>query len=60
MIEAIVLGDGSPKYEEIVTLLIEGGANVNLADGAGRTPLTLAKDKGYTNIVNILEQARAK
>lgn len=60
LIEAIILGDGSQKYEEIVTLLIKGGANVNLADGSGYTPLTLAKDKGYTNIVNILEKAGAK
>ncbi|WP_337237604.1 ankyrin repeat domain-containing protein [Proteus faecis] len=60
LIEAIILGDGSQKYEDIVTLLIEGGANVNLADASGQTPLTLAKDKGYTNIVNILKQAGAE
>ncbi|WP_416238660.1 ankyrin repeat domain-containing protein, partial [Raoultella planticola] len=40
LIEAIILGDGSQKYADIVTLLIDGGADVNLADGSGRTPLT--------------------
>ncbi|EKT59917.1 ankyrin repeat domain-containing protein [Providencia sneebia] len=60
LIEAIVLGDGSDKYAQIVTLLIHGGADVNLADSKGITPLTLAKNKGYTNLVNILEKAGAK
>ncbi len=28
LIEAIILGDGSQKYADIVTLLIDGGADV--------------------------------
>ncbi len=45
LIEAIILGDGSDKYAQIVTELIKGGADVNLADGSGISPLTLAKVK---------------
>lgn len=60
LIEAIILGDGSDKYAQIVTLLIEGGANVNLADASGITPLTLAKNKGYRNLIEILEKSGAK
>lgn len=59
LIEAIILGDGSQKYADIVTLLIEGGADVNLPDGSGDSPLTLAKRHGYRNLVAVLEQAGA-
>lgn len=60
LIEAIVLGDGSDKYAQIVTLLIQGGADVNLADGQGDPPLALAKRKGQRHIIEILEAAGAK
>ncbi|WP_273839172.1 ankyrin repeat domain-containing protein [Providencia rettgeri] len=60
LIEAIILGDGSDKYAQIVTLLIDGGADVSLADGSGISPLTLAKSKGYRNLIDILEKAGAK
>lgn len=60
LIEAIVLGDGSDKYAHIVTKLIKGGADVNLADGQGNSPLTLATQKGYGNIIDILKSAGAQ
>lgn len=60
LIEAIILGDGSDKYAQIVTLLINGGADVNLADSTGASPLTLAKSKGYRNLIEILEKSGAK
>ena len=60
LIEAIVLGDGSDKYQQIVTRLIQGGADVNLADGQGDSPLALAKQKGQRQIVEILKSAGAK
>lgn len=60
LIEAIILGNGSQTYADIVTLLIEGGADVNLADASGNSPLALAKNKGYSNISDILKRAGAK
>ncbi|HGN1706022.1 TPA: ankyrin repeat domain-containing protein [Providencia rettgeri] len=60
LIEAIILGDGSDKYAQIVKLLIAGGADVNLADGKGMSPLALAKSKGYHNLIEILENSGAK
>ncbi|WP_272687415.1 ankyrin repeat domain-containing protein [Providencia sp. PROV149] len=60
LIEAIILGDGSEKYAAIVTQLIKGGADVNLADASGKSPLALAKQKGYDNLVEILENSGAK
>jgi ankyrin repeat protein len=60
LIEAIVLGDGGPRHIATLEALVKGGANVNLADGQGVKPLSLAKARGYQRMVQILEQAGAK
>ncbi len=60
LIEAIVLGDGGPAHIEILRALVEAGANVNLPDGSGATPLALARARSYTEMVRILEQAGAR
>ena len=43
LLEAVILGDGGPAHTEIVRLLVEAGANVNIADRDGVTPLAHAK-----------------
>jgi ankyrin repeat protein len=45
---------------EIVELLITEGANVNARDGAGRTPLSYAKEEGHTEIAEMLLKHGAK
>jgi ankyrin repeat protein len=40
--------------------LAEAGANVNIADRSGSTPLSLAKRRGYGEMVAILQKAGAK
>jgi ankyrin repeat protein len=40
--------------------LVDAGANVNLADRSGTTPLVLAKARGYREMVALLEVARAR
>lgn len=60
LIEAIVLGDGGPRHVATVRALVDAKANVNLADSRGRKPLSLARDRGYTAIARILEQAGAR
>jgi ankyrin repeat protein len=60
LLEAIILGDGGPVHTEIVRLLIQGGADVNIADKDGVTPLTHAKRHGYTAIAQILQAAHAR
>ena len=42
LLEAVILGDGGPTHTEIVRLLVEAGANVNIADRDGVTPLAHA------------------
>jgi ankyrin repeat protein len=60
LLEAIVLGDGSWRYQKTVDALIKAGADVNLADRQGATPLTLARQKSFKKIAAQLEQAGAK
>ncbi len=59
LLEAIILSDGGPRHQQIVQLLIEHGADVNLPDKDGVTPLRHARQRGYTEIVRLLEQAGA-
>jgi ankyrin repeat protein len=54
LLEAVILGDGGQTYTEIVRLLVEAGANVNIADRDGVTPLTHAKRRGYSEMAHIL------
>jgi len=60
LIESIVLGDGGKRHVATLKALVGAGANVNLADRAGATPLTLAKTRGYAEMVTILEAAGAR
>jgi ankyrin repeat protein len=60
LLEAIILGDGGPVHTEIVRLLVAGGADVNIADRDGVTPLKHAQLRGYTAIARILEAAKAR
>ncbi|RDL49163.1 hypothetical protein BLJAPNOD_00260 [Ensifer sp. M14] len=60
LIEAVILGTGGEKHTEIVRLLIDAGANVNLADGDGVSPLTHARQRGYGNIEKLLVAAGAR
>ncbi|SDH51251.1 hypothetical protein SAMN04488693_101439 [Arthrobacter subterraneus] len=56
--EAIIFGDGSPRYVETVQLLIEGGADVRLpSQGDGLTPLQQAASLGFQEIATILRNA---
>ena len=60
LIEAIVLGDGGSRHTATLQALVEAGADVNLADRAGRTPLALARQRGHAGMIRLLERARAR
>lgn len=59
LLEAIILGDGGPEHTEVVRLLVQAGADVNLADRSGVTPLAHARRRGFEEIIAILESAGA-
>jgi len=60
LLEAIILGDGGPAHQTIVGLLVAAGADLNLADGDGVTPLRHARQNGYRVIADILLSAGAR
>jgi ankyrin repeat protein len=60
LIESIVLGNGGSRHIATLKALVMAGANVNLGDGYGRSPLQLAKRSNYREMVEILSAAGAK
>lgn len=54
LLEAVILGDGGKNYQEIVRLLVEHGADVEIGDGDGITPLEHAKQRGFREIEAVL------
>jgi ankyrin repeat protein len=60
LLEAIILGDGGTNHQAIVKLLIDHGADVNLADSQGVSPLRHAKSRGFKGMIDRLEQAGAR
>ena len=56
-IEAVVLGDGGPRHQATLQALLDAGASTALADRSGRTPLVLARGRGYGAMVAMLEKA---
>ncbi|MGZ5250138.1 MAG: ankyrin repeat domain-containing protein [Caldimonas sp.] len=60
LIEAVVLGDGRSRHQAVVAALLKAGASTALADRAGKTSLQLARERGYAEIVQLLESAGAR
>ena len=60
LIEAVVLGDGGARHQAVLRALLEAGADTRLTDRAGNTPLTLAKGRGFREMVQMLEAAGAR
>ncbi len=60
LIESIVLGDGGKRHQATLQALLQAGASTQLADRQGRTPLQLARSRGYGEMVRLLEAAQAR
>lgn len=60
LIEAVILGDGGKRHVESARALLAAGANRNLADGQGVTPLRHARSRGYAAMVVLLEAGPAR
>ncbi len=59
VIETIVLGNGGRRHQETLRALIGANANLRLADRNGNTPLALARQRGYREMMKMLEAAGA-
>ena len=60
LIEAIVLGDGRERHQRTLRALLDAGANTQLTDREGRTPLQLAQARGYEPMVRALKAVGAR
>jgi uncharacterized protein len=57
LLEIVILGDGGPRHVEAARLVLDAGANPNLADKDGITPLAHARAKHQGEIAALIEKA---
>ncbi|RXM51517.1 MULTISPECIES: ankyrin repeat domain-containing protein [unclassified Chryseobacterium] len=55
LMEAVILGNGTQKYQEIVQILKDNGADLTIPDHEGKTPLQHAESLGFKEIAMILK-----
>lgn len=60
LLEAIILGEGGPRQQQVVDLLVAAGADVNLPDGEGVSALAHARRMGFDAIAARLVAAGAR
>jgi ankyrin repeat protein len=60
LIEAVVLGDGGPRHQAVVSALLQACADTQSTDREGRTALQLARERGHAAMVRALEAAAAR
>lgn len=60
LIEAVILGDGGPRHVACARALVEAGARRDLGDREGRTPLDHARQRGFTQMIAVLEGQKAQ
>jgi len=58
--EAVVPGNGGPNHVATVEALVKAGADVDIKDRQGATPLTYARQRRYDDMIKILEPARGR
>ena len=57
LLEAVLLGDGGERHQEIVRILLEAGADPSIGDHDGVTPLEHAERLGFDELASILRSA---
>ena len=54
LLEAVILGDGGERHQEVVRILLANGADRTIADRDGVSALQHARDRGFTELVALL------
>jgi len=60
LLEAIILGEGGRAHRRTVRLLVDAGADTNIRDESGTSPLAHARRRGFEAIEQILLEAGAR
>jgi ankyrin repeat protein len=60
LMESIVLGDGGVRHTQTLKALLDAGADSNIADRSGVTPLAHARARGYAEMARLLEAKQAR
>ncbi len=60
LLEIMILTDGGSVATEVTRIVLEAGANPNIADKDGATPLAHARKRGFKAIVKLLEAKGGK
>lgn len=60
LLESIILGNGGANHTAALEALVKAGADVNLADRQGVTPLSHARSRGFVEMQKILLEANAR
>ncbi len=56
LLEAVILGDGGARHQEVVRILLDAGADASIADRDGVTALEHAERSGYAELGRILRE----
>lgn len=57
LLEIVILGDGGPRHVEVTKLVLAAGANPNIADKDGVSPLRHARQRNLREIAALIEAA---
>jgi ankyrin repeat protein len=57
LLEVVLLGDGGKRHQQVAQMVLSAGADPNLADREGVTPLAHAVARGQTEIAAIIRAA---
>jgi ankyrin repeat protein len=57
LLEIVILGDGGPRHVEITKLVLAAGANPNIADKDGVSPLAHARAKAQREVAALIAAA---
>jgi len=60
LLEVVILGDGGPRHLATARALVAAGADGTIADRQGRTPLDHARERGYTEMIALLETVQKR
>ncbi len=60
LLEAVLLGDGGPRYQDIVRQLIAARADLNLPDKDGVTAVVHARQRSQHEVERLLQEAGAR